>query len=181
MNRLKDKRALSPARRRSRRPFAKLWEDSRSCSSMPASPTCAQWTNGTRPASTAPLRSICRVCEQRQQCLDQEKRPFSLGRTASGRTSERGESARHYRRISALAGRRPGLKLGRAARKQLLHLIAGASPLNGDFFRSLAFQYFHPDDVISGEGTRLHGGRFVPVGVRAVYASLEESRSEKLH
>ena len=32
----------------------------------------------------------------------------------------------------------------------------------------------HPDDAISGEGTRLHGGRFVPVGVRAVYASLEE-------
>ena len=38
----------------------------------------------------------------------------------------------------------------------------------------MAFRYFHPDDVISGEGTRLHGGRFVPVGVRAVYASLEE-------
>jgi RES domain-containing protein len=44
----------------------------------------------------------------------------------------------------------------------------------GDFFRSVAFRYFHPDDVISGEGTRFHGGRFVPVGVRAVYASLEE-------
>ena len=28
--------------------------------------------------------------------------------------------------------------------------------------------------MISGEGTRLHGGRLVPVGVRAVYASLEE-------
>jgi RES domain-containing protein len=38
----------------------------------------------------------------------------------------------------------------------------------------VAFRYFHPDDVISGEGTRLNGGRFVPVGVRAVYASLEE-------
>ncbi len=44
----------------------------------------------------------------------------------------------------------------------------------GDLFRSVAFRYFHPDDVISGEGTRLHGGRFVPVGVRAVFASLEE-------
>jgi RES domain-containing protein len=66
------------------------------------------------------------------------------------------------------------LRLGRAARKQLAELIAVASSLQGDFFRSVAFRYFHPDDVISGEGTRLHGGRFVPVGVRAVYASLEE-------
>jgi RES domain-containing protein len=53
-------------------------------------------------------------------------------------------------------------------------LIANATPLEGDFFRSVAFRYFHPDNVISGEGTRLKGGRFVPVGVRAVYASLEE-------
>jgi RES domain-containing protein len=66
------------------------------------------------------------------------------------------------------------LKLGRAARKQLAEAIAGATSLQCDFFRSVAFRYFHPDDVISGEGTRLHGGRFVPIGVRAVYASLEE-------
>ena len=52
--------------------------------------------------------------------------------------------------------------------------MAGATSLQGDFFRSVAFRYFHPDDVISGEGTRLYGGRFVPVGVSAVYASLEE-------
>lgn len=66
------------------------------------------------------------------------------------------------------------MTLGAAAREQLLELIAGAALLQGDFFRSVAFRYFHPDDVISGEGTRLHGGRFVPVGVKAVYASLEE-------
>ncbi len=66
------------------------------------------------------------------------------------------------------------MRLGRAARKQLGVLIAGATSLKGDFFRSVAFRYFHPDDVISGDGTRLHGGRFVPLGVRAVYASLEE-------
>jgi len=66
------------------------------------------------------------------------------------------------------------LKLGRAARKHLAELIAGATSLKGDFFRSVAFRHFHPDDVISGEGTRLNGGRFVPVGVKAVYASLEE-------
>jgi RES domain-containing protein len=66
------------------------------------------------------------------------------------------------------------LRIGRAARKQLAELIKRATSLQGDFFRSVAFRYFHPDDVISGEGPRLHGGRFVPVGVRAVYASLEE-------
>jgi RES domain-containing protein len=66
------------------------------------------------------------------------------------------------------------VKLTRAARAQLLKLIASAAPLNGTFFRSVAFRYFHPDDLISGEGTRQHGGRFVPVGVRAVYASPEE-------
>jgi RES domain-containing protein len=53
-------------------------------------------------------------------------------------------------------------------------LIADATPLDGDFFRSVAFRYFHPDDVISGEGTRWNGGRFVPVGVKAVYASADE-------
>jgi len=66
------------------------------------------------------------------------------------------------------------LKLGHPERKQLNELIASAVPLKGDFFRSVAFHYFHPDDVISGEGTRLNGGRFVPVGVKAVYASLDE-------
>jgi RES domain-containing protein len=66
------------------------------------------------------------------------------------------------------------LKLGLAARAKLAELIAGAGPLKGNFFRSVAFRYFHPDDLISGEGTRLNGGRFVPVGVPAVYGSMEE-------
>jgi RES domain-containing protein len=71
------------------------------------------------------------------------------------------------------------LKLGRAARKQLKELIASATPLMGDFFRSVAFRYFHPDDVISGAGTRLNGGRFVPVGMKAVYASLDEQTASR--
>ena len=66
------------------------------------------------------------------------------------------------------------MKLTRAARAQLVELITNAAPLNGTFFRSVAFRYFHPEDLISGEGTRQYGGRFVPVGVRAVYASAEE-------
>jgi RES domain-containing protein len=71
------------------------------------------------------------------------------------------------------------LKLRRVAREQLDELIASAAPLEGDFFRSVAFQYFHPDDVISGEGTRLNGGRFAPVGVKAVYASFEEETATR--
>ena len=66
------------------------------------------------------------------------------------------------------------MRLGRAAEAHLLKLISRAEPLCGEFFRSVAFRYFHPDDVISGEGTRLYGGRFVPPGVAAVFASLEE-------
>ena len=66
------------------------------------------------------------------------------------------------------------MKLAATPQKQLEALIAAARPLNGDFFRSVAWRYFHPDAVISGEGTRLAGGRFVPVGVKAVYASFDE-------
>ncbi len=66
------------------------------------------------------------------------------------------------------------MTLGRAARGQLDELILTANPLEGFFFRSVAFQYFHPDDVVSGEGTRAHGGRFAPVGIAAVYGSAEE-------
>jgi len=66
------------------------------------------------------------------------------------------------------------LRLGRAAKAHLLELISRAAPLHGDFFRSVAFRHFHPDNVVSGEGTRLHGGRFVPSGIAAVYASFDE-------
>lgn len=66
------------------------------------------------------------------------------------------------------------MKIGRHARDQLAELTAGAAPLRGNFFRSVAFKYFHPDEVVSGEGPRLYGGRFVPRGVKAVYASADE-------
>ena len=66
------------------------------------------------------------------------------------------------------------LEAGRAARKQLDELISDAKPLEGDLFRFVAFRYFHPDDVISGGGTRLNGGRFAPVGVKAIYGSENE-------
>lgn len=56
-----------------------------------------------------------------------------------------------------------------------VNVLAGAAkPFEADCFRSVELTYGHPDDVISGEGTRLHGGRFVPRGMRAVHASLDE-------
>ena len=58
--------------------------------------------------------------------------------------------------------------------KDALAFVEHASPLNGEFFRSVELAYGHPDDVISGEGTRLYGGRFVKPGTRAVYGSADE-------
>ena len=59
-------------------------------------------------------------------------------------------------------------------RKTALTLVEQALPLEGEFFRSVELAYAHPDDVISGEGTRLYGGRFAKPGLRAVYGSLNE-------
>jgi RES domain-containing protein len=56
-----------------------------------------------------------------------------------------------------------------------LDVLAGAAkPFENDCFRSVELAYGYPDDVVSGEGTRLHGGRFVPQGMPAVHASLDE-------
>lgn len=53
-------------------------------------------------------------------------------------------------------------------------LVVTARPFREDCFRCVEIAYGYPNDVISGEGTRLHGGRFVPQGVRAVHAPLDE-------
>jgi len=53
-------------------------------------------------------------------------------------------------------------------------LIDAASPREGNLFRSVEMAYAHPDDVVSGEGTRLYGSRFAKPGVRAVYGSADE-------
>jgi RES domain-containing protein len=63
--------------------------------------------------------------------------------------------------------------------KDALALVKQASPLEGQFFRSVELAYGHPDDVISGEGTRLYGGRFVKPGSRAVYGSADEETAFK--
>ena len=57
--------------------------------------------------------------------------------------------------------------------------ISRATPLNGLFFRSVEYRYMDPIDVLSGTGTRAHGGRFAPTGTRAVYLSATDSGASK--
>jgi hypothetical protein len=64
--------------------------------------------------------------------------------------------------------------LPRQWQRHALALVEQASPLEGEFFRSVELAYAHPDDVVSGEGTRSYGGRFVRPGLRAVYGSVDE-------
>jgi RES domain-containing protein len=55
------------------------------------------------------------------------------------------------------------------------HWISWAAPLKGLYFRSVEYRYMDPKDVLSGAGTRAHGGRFAAVGTRAVYLSTTDS------
>jgi len=57
--------------------------------------------------------------------------------------------------------------------------IGRAAPLKGLFFRSVEYRYMDPIDVLSGAGARAHGGRFAPVGTRAVYLSVTDSGASK--
>ena len=51
--------------------------------------------------------------------------------------------------------------------------------LNRDYFRSVEYRFMDPTDVLSGAGTRAHGGRFAAVGMRAVYLSATDSGASK--
>lgn len=66
------------------------------------------------------------------------------------------------------------MTLPRQWQKHALALLERGRPLEREYFRSVELSYAHPDDVISGEGTRVYGGRFVKPGVRAVYGSADE-------
>jgi RES domain-containing protein len=57
--------------------------------------------------------------------------------------------------------------------------IDQAVPLKGIYFRSVEYRYMDPSDVLSGAGTRAHGGRFAAVGTRAVYLSATDSGASK--
>jgi len=53
--------------------------------------------------------------------------------------------------------------------------ISRAVPIKGLFFRSVEYRYMDPMDVLSGAGARAHGGRFAPIGTRAVYLSATDA------
>ncbi|HEX3663534.1 MAG TPA: RES family NAD+ phosphorylase [Acidobacteriaceae bacterium] len=53
------------------------------------------------------------------------------------------------------------------------------APIKGLFFRSVEYRYMDPIDVLSGAGVRAYGGRFAPVGTRAVYLSVTDSGASK--
>lgn len=57
--------------------------------------------------------------------------------------------------------------------------ISCAAPIKGLFFRSIEYRYMDPVDVLSGAGTRAYGGRFAPIGTRAVYLSVTDSGASK--
>jgi RES domain-containing protein len=57
--------------------------------------------------------------------------------------------------------------------------ISRAAPIKGLFFRSVEYRYMDPIDVLSGAGTQAYGGRFAPVGTRAVYLSVTDSGASK--
>ncbi len=71
------------------------------------------------------------------------------------------------------------MTLPRQWEKHAAALVEQASPLEGEFFRSVEIVHAHPDDVVSGAGVRLYGGRFVRPGVRAVFGSADEATAFK--
>lgn len=71
------------------------------------------------------------------------------------------------------------MKLPAGWRDGIDSLCHDAKPFVDSGFRSVELTFAHPDDVISGEGTKDKGGRFAPKGTRAVYASLEEETATR--
>ncbi len=63
--------------------------------------------------------------------------------------------------------------------KTIKRWISCATPIKGLFFRSVEYRYMDPIDVLSGAGARAYGGRFAPIGTRAVYLSATDSGASK--
>lgn len=60
-------------------------------------------------------------------------------------------------------------------RRRFEHVLGDRSThrkWSGVAFRSVVPRYARSGDIISGEGSALHGGRWNPVGLRAVYGCL---------
>jgi len=66
------------------------------------------------------------------------------------------------------------VKLPSGWRTAIDSLCGDAKPFVESCFRSVELAWGHPDDVISGQGTKEKGGRFAPKGTRAVYGALDE-------
>jgi len=63
--------------------------------------------------------------------------------------------------------------------KAINRWISRAAPIKGLFFRSVEYRYMDPMDVLSGAGARANGGRFAPIGTRAVYLSATDAGASK--
>jgi len=56
-----------------------------------------------------------------------------------------------------------------AEQTALQKLIRRAEPLAGTYFRSVERRFMDPTEILNGRGTELYGGRFAPIGMKAVY------------
>ena len=63
------------------------------------------------------------------------------------------------------------MSLSRAEHSVINSWIKNAAPLAGQYFRSVEYRFMDPAEVLSGAGAKKYGGRFAPVGTRAVYLS----------
>jgi len=63
------------------------------------------------------------------------------------------------------------LSLSRAEHSVIDSWTKNASPLAGQYFRSVEYRIMDPAEVLSGAGAKKYGGRFAQVGTRAVYLS----------
>jgi RES domain-containing protein len=65
---------------------------------------------------------------------------------------------------------------------RLARLITDSKPFDAVVYRSSTPQYAKENDLLTGEGSRIFGGRWNPVGTAVIYASLssETSMAESL-
>lgn len=67
------------------------------------------------------------------------------------------------------------MSLSTSERAALDLWVAVHAPLAGTYFRSVEYRYMDPDEVLSGLGTASVGGRFAPLGTKAVYLNATDS------
>ncbi len=56
---------------------------------------------------------------------------------------------------------------------------ATAKPLEGTYYRSVEYRYMDQQEVLSGSGAALYGGRFASVGTRAVFLAESDSAASR--